>query len=63
MKKREADRERALDALRQAYPDELALDGHLLREIARLQGASDGEIDEAERTPPTPPPLAPFLRE
>jgi len=55
--RRTAEKDRALEALRQAYPEELALHGETLREIARIHGASDAEIDEAEQTPPTPPPL------
>src|SRR5579871_4975842 len=38
-------------------PEELKLHDGLLREIARMQGASEEEMEEAERTPPIPPPL------
>ena len=46
------DKERALNALRQAYPEELALHGDRLRGDARKAGASWEEIEEAENAHP-----------
>jgi hypothetical protein len=46
------DKDRALEALRQAYPEDLALKGDRLRSDARWAGASLAEIEEAENTHP-----------
>ena len=48
-----SDKERALDALRQAYPEDLALHGDKLRGDARRAGASWEEIEAAENTHPS----------
>jgi cytidylate kinase len=55
--RRHRDKEHALDALRQAYRQELVLHGDLFREIARQHGASEVEIEEAaSASPPRRPP-------
>jgi len=47
-----AEKDRALEALRQAIPEELKLIGDTLRTHARYAGASWEEIEEAENTHP-----------
>jgi hypothetical protein len=44
-----------LDALRNAYPEELEVQGDELRGDARRAGASPKETDKAANTPPSPP--------
>jgi hypothetical protein len=52
-------KERALEALRQAYPEDLKLVGDELRGAARRAEASWEEIEEAENTHPRYPPPHP----
>jgi hypothetical protein len=49
-------KEAKLDALRDAYPEELEVQGDELRSDARQAGASPKETDKAANTPPLPPP-------
>jgi hypothetical protein len=48
-------KEAKLDALRNAYPEELEVQGDELRGDARQAGASPKETDKAANTPPSPP--------
>jgi hypothetical protein len=48
-------KEAKLDALRNAYPEELEVQGDDLRGDARQAGASPKETDKAANTPPSPP--------
>jgi hypothetical protein len=49
-------KEATLDALRDAYPEELEVQGDALRGDARQAGASPKETDKAANKPPSPPP-------
>jgi hypothetical protein len=49
-------KEAKLDALRNAYPEELEVQGDELRGDARQAGASPKETDKAANTPPSSPP-------
>jgi hypothetical protein len=49
-------KEAKLEALREAYPEELEVQGDKLRGDARRKGASPEEAERAaNRNPPTPP--------
>src|ERR1700680_2829594 len=48
-------KEAKLGALRNAYPEELEVQGDELRGDARQAGASPKETDKAANTPPSPP--------